>query len=165
MDKKIIIGLIGAFIAVILIGVVILSLPEQEKGDNLTPIVEASASIDENKFDWGEIGINDGNVENIFEIKNEGTKPLTLYSVYTSCMCTTAQLILDEQESPLFGMHDNSNYIMEVSPGKTATLKVVFDPAFHGPEETGAITRQINIKTNDINNPELIFTLTADVIK
>jgi len=165
MDKKIIIGLIGTFLAVIILAVVAFSLPEQGSETNLEASADAKAVTDEVRHDWGEIGINDGNVEKVFDIKNEGTEPLMLYGVFTSCMCTTAQLSLDEKSSPIFGMHDNSNYVLEVPPGKTVKLKVVFDPMYHGPSGVGPITRQIMVKTNDKNNPEMDFMLTANVVR
>lgn len=165
MDKKILIGLAGAFLAVVIIGAVVLSLPDQGSNSNLTPTADAKVEVSEINHDWGEIGIDDGNVEKVFEIKNDGTKPLALYNVYTSCMCTTAQLILDDQDSPLFGMHDKSSYVMEVPPGKSAKLKVVFDPAYHGPSGVGPITREVIVKTNASESPEINFVLTANVVR
>lgn len=123
----------------------------------------ARVFVEETSYKWRQVGINDGNVEKIFEIKNSGTETLVLSDVITSCMCTTAQLILSGEESPVFGMHSKSNYEMEVPAGETAELKVVFDPAFHGPGGVGPINRQIKVATNDLNNPELNFMLTAVV--
>jgi hypothetical protein len=166
MDKKIILGIVIALIVVLIGGILVIS-DESSKQDSGVTVATADAKVEinESKYDWGEIGINDGNVEKVFDIKNNGTKPLALFSVYTSCMCTTAQLILDDQSSPLFGMHDASSYVMEVPPGKSAKLKVVFDPAFHGPEGTGPITREIIMKTNDISSSEIKFMLIANVVK
>lgn len=124
---------------------------------------EAKAAVKETSYDWGKIGLNGGNVEKVFEIKSEGTQPLKLSNISTSCMCTTAQLILGDETSPLFGMHPNSSYILEVPPKKSAKLKVVFDPAFHGPSGVGVISRQVTVSTNDPKNPELNFMSTAMV--
>jgi len=121
------------------------------------------AATDETSYDWGEIGINGGNVEKTFEIKNEGSEVLKLSDVVTSCMCTTARLSLGDDVSPEFGMHDKSSYIMEVAPGKAAQLTVTFDPAYHGPSGVGPITRQIEVHTNDPENPVLNYMLSAVV--
>ena len=129
-----------------------------EANENVNAVVEKTSQA------WGNIGINDGNVEAEFEIKNEGSDTLKLSDVTTSCMCTTAQIITDE-ESPVFGMHTKSDYIAEVAPGESARLKVVFDPAFHGPSGVGPITRQVKMATNDPDNPEINYMLTANVTK
>ena len=124
---------------------------------------EAQAVASATSFDWGEIGLNDGNVEKVFEIKNNGTQPLSLSNVSTSCMCTTAQLSLGDETSPLFGMHTKADYSLKVPPERSAKLKVVFDPAFHGPSGVGPIIRQVMVSTNDPVSRELTFMLTAVV--
>jgi len=123
----------------------------------------ARVEISEKSYDWGEIQINEGAVERVFEIKNTGSGELSLSNISTSCMCTTAQLILGDESSPEFGMHTKSSYVMNVPEGQTAQLKVVFDPAFHGPSGVGPINRQIKVETNDPSTPELNFMLTAIV--
>jgi len=126
---------------------------------------QAKAEAGETNYDWGEIKINGGNAEKVFLIKNTGTGPLILSSVSTSCMCTTAQVIINGKESPFFGMHQKSSWMGEVSAGREAELKIVFDPAFHGPSGVGVMTRQIEVATNDKNNPKLEFTLKGNVVK
>lgn len=161
MNNKIILGLVLVTI-VIITGAVFLLSGQEEKVE-IDTSSKAKTTIDQSSYDWGEIGLNDGNVEKTFDIKNEGSENLKLFGVTTSCMCTTAQLILDDKSSPKFGMHDKSSYVLEVPPGETANLKVVFDPAFHGPSGVGPINRQITVATNDPNNPELKYMLTAVV--
>lgn len=163
MDKFIV-GVILVSIVALIGGASLVS-----KGNTETTNVPASKNtevvINETSHDWGEIGINDGNVEKLFKIKNEGSETLKLSNVVTSCMCTTAQLSLEDNASPVFGMHSKSSYIFEIPSGKTAELKVTFDPAFHGPSGVGPISRQITVKTNDVDKPELNFMLTAMVSK
>lgn len=137
------------------------SAKDQEVKSEMTS--EASISVNESSYDWGDIGIDDGNVEKTFQITNDGSDTLKLFEITTSCMCTTARLSLDEQESPEFGMHDKSDYVLEIPPGKTAELTVTFDPAFHGPSGVGPINRQISVKTNSSEKPTLQFLLTAMV--
>jgi len=127
--------------------------------------IDANAKVvaEETAHEWGEINLNDGNVQKVFKITNSGTAPLVLSNVATSCMCTTAELSLGEEKSPKFGMHTKSSYVLEVPAGETAELKVIFDPAFHGPSGVGPINRQVTVATNDPENPELNFMLTAMV--
>ena len=124
---------------------------------------QAKAITDNVIHDWGEIMMDNGNQEAFFTIKNEGTDPLQLYGITTSCTCTTAQLILGDNQSPPFGMHNKSAYIFEVPPQQEAQLKVVFDPAFHGPSGVGPINRQVKVSTNDPALPELQFMMTGTV--
>lgn len=163
MKQKIVLITIGIITFAILgAGAWLLSKPvgvEVEKSD------QAKAEVGETNYDWGEIKINGGNAEKVFFIKNAGTGPLKLSGVSTSCMCTTAQVIIDGKGSPFFGMHQKSSWIGEVPAGKQAELKIVFDPAFHGPSGIGQMTRQIEVDTNDKNNPKLEFTLKGNVVE
>lgn len=161
MDKKIIGVIIVVTVAFFVGGIYFAS--NTSNTAQMESDLEAKATISETSFGWGEIGIDDGNVEKTFEIKNEGTSPLVLTNIVTSCMCTTAQLSLEDRVSPVFGMHTKSAYKLEVPPQETAKLKVVFDPAFHGPDGVGPITRQVVVETNDSENAELNFMLTATV--
>ena len=126
---------------------------------------QAAMSVDSNRYDWGTIDLNGGIVSKSFAIENNGSTPLKLYEVKTSCMCTTAQLKTPSQASPKFKMHEKSSYVFEVNPGETAELVVEFDPAFHGPGGTGPINRTVSLNTNDAKNPALSFNLTANVVK
>lgn len=144
-------------------GVFVLSRQKEE--EPLMTNAQTEAKVEETAHDWGEIKLNGGDVEKVFKITNNGTEDLILTNVVTSCMCTTAQLILDDETSPYFGMHTKSSYKLLVPPRKTAQLKVVFDPAYHGPSGVGSITRQVSVETNDPDKPELNFMLTAIVRK
>lgn len=135
-----------------------------------TPVVEvvdsknALAEVEEWVYDWGTIELQGGNVSKSFKIANTGSDPLQLSEVQTSCMCTTAEISIDGQVSPKFGMHGKSKWVGEVPPGGEAELTVTFDPAFHGPSGVGDITRQVSLKTNDVSKPELVFNLSAKVV-
>ncbi len=124
---------------------------------------EARLAAANTVYDWGEIPIDGGDVETTFEIKNEGSDILKLFNVVTSCTCTTAELQVGDKRSPVFGMHTKSPYIAEVPPGETAQLRVIYDPAFHGPQGVGVIERQVKVQTNDAAQPELVFNLSAVV--
>jgi hypothetical protein len=161
-ESHIIAGVIIGTVVVIGGGVLIAGKANQ--ASQIGQTAEAKAAISSATHSWGDIPINDGNVEATFAITNEGTSPLQLFNVSTSCMCTTAQLEVDGRKSPEFGMHTKARYVTEVPAGGTAQLRVVFDPAFHGPQGVGAITRQVKLQTNDASQPELMVTLNGTVI-
>jgi hypothetical protein len=126
---------------------------------------EAQAAVEETSFDWGQVPINGGDVVKTFAITNEGKQPLKLYNIQTSCICTTAQLILGQKKSARFGMHQPSSAVFEVEPGQTANLEVVFDPDFHGPGGLGPISRQVSVETNDQEQSKIIFNLKGTVVR
>ncbi len=125
----------------------------------------AQADVESGDYDWGDIGIGDGVVEHEFVIENKGTSPLKLTNVRTSCSCTTAQITIKGTSSPYFGMHTTSSWIGEVNPDEGATLSVVFDPAYHGPDALGPIERLVAVETNDSTQPVLEFKLTGNVVE
>lgn len=132
----------------------------------ITTSQNAKADVaDPTSYDWGNILMNNGNVTKTFTIKNTGTDTLKLFNVKTSCHCTVANITINGVASQYFGMSGVSSWIGEVSPKEEAKLTAVFDPAFHGPQGVGPITRFVSIETNDPGNAKLTFTLTGTVIK
>lgn len=129
----------------------------------ITSSQNVALSVDQNTYDWGTINMKDGNVSKAFIIKNTGTDILKLTKVKTSCHCTKAWIIINGDSSPAFGMNTVSPWVGELAPGGEAELSIVFDPAYHGPNGIGPITRYISVDTNDPKNRTLEFTLTADV--
>lgn len=114
----------------------------------------------------GTISMADGLLEHTFEIKNVGEGDLKISEIRTSCMCTTVRLRVGDKLSRGFGMHDNSTLWSEkIAPGETGYLEVTFDPNFHGPEGTGPVTRVVYVSTNDLENKDIEFILTADVVE
>ena len=164
-DKKIIILMILS-IVIILLGAIFIVGP----GSSGTPSVSASNNakaytLDPTSFDWGIIDFNSDIATKEFKIKNKGTDVLKLYNIRTSCHCTKAQIVVEGDESPYFGMSGVSSWIGEVKPGKEARLIVKFDQRYHGPQGVGLINRFVSIETNDKGNPKLTFTLTGNVVK
>lgn len=163
MNIKIIVGFILG--TVILIGgsYALLTLTDTaskiKSSSNVKAIITSKTD-----HDWGTIGINDGKVSATYTIKNDGTEPLKIFNVVTSCACTTAQIKIGDTTSPEFGMHTKSQYVSEIPPGKTAEVIATYDPAFHGPSGVGAISREITMETNDKSNPQLVFTAEANVV-
>lgn len=125
----------------------------------------AKAEVLETSFAWGEIAYEGPKATKTFKIKNSGAETLKLSNVKTSCTCTSAQIVIDNQKSPLFSMHGTSNWIGEVPVGKEAELMVIFDQQFHGPSGVGPIERIISVETNDAQNSKLEFNLKGNVVK
>ena len=156
-DKKIIILMIISTIVSLFGGIFFLtkttSTPQITVSQNAKAYVPNSTS-----FDWGIIPMSKGNVTKAFTIKNTGTDTLKLFNIKTYST-------INGTDSPSFGMDGLSSWIGEVSGGKEAKLTVVFDPAYHGPQEVGPINRFVSVETNDKANTKLTFTLTGNVIK
>lgn len=163
-DKKIIIGFV-IFTLLILGGGIYVLIQSTTSPVVIKSSQNARILVDQKTFDWGQIPYSGGNATKTFTIKNTGTDNLKLTNIKTSCACTYAQLIIDGKISPKFSMHTTSSWVGEVTAGKEASLTVVFDPSFHGPTGVGPIERLISMQTNDINNPNLEFSLKGVVIK
>lgn len=163
-EKKIIIGVI--LFTIFLLGGSIFVLSNggiNAQAINITQ--NAKVNISEKQFDWGSIQYSGPKATKVFTIKNSGTEPLQLTKVKTSCTCTTAQISIDGNNSPLFSMHAGSPWVGEVAPGKEAQIEIVFDQTFHGPSGVGPIERYITVETNDANQPNIEFYLKGNVIK
>ncbi|MFA6136332.1 MAG: DUF1573 domain-containing protein [Candidatus Paceibacterota bacterium] len=117
-------------------------------------------------YDFGQVIMNAGNVEHKFVLQNNSSEPITVGEISTSCMCTTVFMEYDGKSDGPFGMsgHDIKRTAgITIEPGKSADLKVVFDPAAHGPSGTGFIQRNIYINTNSIAQPQVVFEISGTV--
>lgn len=112
-----------------------LTLGKHEMGASIVPTAPIPPEgppklvLAEHFYDFGTIPATNP-VEHTFPVRNEGKGTLTISRVYTTCGCTTAEL---------------SSRV--IPPGKVATLKVVYDPAFH--EVTGEVRRSVILEHND----------------
>lgn len=114
-------------------------------------------------YDFGKVLAAGGNVEKGFEVRNDGISPLSISGLETSCDCTTAKLKIGDEESPIFGMHNNSSdWSASLEPGKAAELIVIFDPNFHQ-DASGPITRTVTIFSNDPLKSKETVTVYADI--
>lgn len=118
----------------------------------------------EGSFDFGSISMAAGNVSRRFWFRNESVAPVRLTRIYTSCMCTTATLVVADRIVNRYGMpgHGILPAVNEtLAPGAAAYIDAVFDPAAHGPAGLGRTNRVVTIE-NDAGAPlELHFS--ADV--
>ncbi len=127
------------------------SLPKESQQANLAQGFQGSLSSQELTFDFGQVSMAKGKVSHEFKIKNEGQGPAKIERIYTSCMCTEATLLKDGKEWGPYGMPGHGfvpkvNQIM--NPGQEAIIKVVFDPAAHGPAGIGKAVRGVIIEND-----------------
>lgn len=162
MERKFVIGVIGMTVILLTLGVI----AAMKWPGNRAEVSGGGAQLEikDRRYDWGEIPINAGKVEKIFEVKNAGRTVLELANFVTSCECTTVEVKTATEASPVFGMHTKSAWKGEVAAGEAAEIKVIFDPAFHGPTGKGAMTRMVKFETNDNKNREVELLLTGKVI-
>lgn len=119
------------------------------------------------KFEFGTIAMKDGNVSKIFDVENEGTEPITINKVYTSCMCTTAK-ITDARGNTngpfgMLGHGGASKAEVVIGAGETAQVEVIFNPAAHGPSGVGLASRTVYLETNSIQTPKVELNFKANV--
>ena len=88
---------------------------------------KAVISAEETSYNFGVIKETDGKVSHTFAITNTGDMPLVITRVIASCGCTTPEW----PKEP-------------VAPGKSAEIKVTFDPA----NRPGPFTKTISIYSN-----------------
>jgi len=126
--------------------------------------------IEETFFNFGKVSLEEGLVEHKFKVINRGEEAVMIEKIYTSCMCTTA-LVLDEEDVEMagpFGMPGHGVSVkteINVLPGEEKLIKAVFDPAAHGPAGIGLARRSIYLETNSSSSPKVEFVFEATVIK
>lgn len=161
--KNVLIGIVLVLVVFIFLGGTAYGLAQLSTNVEVVIEDDAVASVSESQYDWGTIRMYDGMATKVFKVKNTGSKTLKLYNATTSCACTTVQVKTATQQTPALNMHGKSNVVIEIAPGEEAAVEVVFNPAYHGPSGVGAISRVASMKTNDPQQPELKFNLTAVV--
>jgi len=155
--KDIIIG-ISISIA-ILGGLIWLARPQAPAVSNFAALAPENLSAvgleaEYNSYDFGAISMAAGNVNHGFKIKNADVKPNQITKIYTSCMCTTAYLLIKDKRFGPFGMPGHGfvppvNKIIDA--GEEATIEVIFDPAAHGPAGIGPIQRTVYVEQENQN--------------
>ncbi|MDO8430107.1 MAG: DUF1573 domain-containing protein [bacterium] len=103
-------------------------------------------------YDFGPVSMLKGNVEHEFVINNTTDTDLAITQAETSCMCTRAILKLpDGKEKGPFGMPGHGftpSINAVVRPDEKLSVRVIFDPAAHGPAGIGRIEREVTLTTN-----------------
>lgn len=146
-----------------------LSSSKIDKKDIPAETAKATLVAGHYEYDMGTISMANGKVRHSYILKNEGPEALAISKVWTSCMCTNAQIKLSNGKiyGP-FGMsggHGGSaDTSIDVPAGEEFELISEFDPNAHGPDAVGSIQRSVFIKTNAAKEP-LGLSFTADVVK
>jgi len=141
--------IIGAFIVTILlvVGLTFLVTTKQKTEAAIsTNPVEGIESNPQN-YDLGNVPYSGGLVTKEYEIKNSSGKDIKLLKIATSCMCTTASIIIGGKESSFYGMEMtgvvNPTLSLTVKNGETAKVTTRFDPAAHGLAGLGQVQRSV----------------------
>lgn len=121
-------------------------------------------AADVSHYDFGEISMAAGNVSYDYRIRNSGSEAVNVAKIYTSCMCTTAELIMGDLRKGPYGMPGhgvNPRINQTIDPGEEAVIRAVFDPAAHGPAGVGPVERVTYIEQKDGQVLELHFKATV----
>lgn len=167
MNRNIILGILG-LIVIVAGGAWALVFVLSGSGSEAAATSLGSLSAEETFFDFGEITMANGKVTHSFEVKNNGTEPLRINKVYTSCMCTTASVIDSfGKKRGVFGMpgHTSSSADIKVGVGEIIKVDAIFDPNAHGPSGVGLMERSIYVETNSSESPQLELSFRAVVAK
>ena len=145
---KNLITLVSITAVIIIIAAIFRPAPTENKS-----VADANSVLvsDATFYDFGEISMAKGTVAYEFKIQNSGNEKIDLDKIYTSCMCTSAWLIRGESRKGPFGMQGHGfappvNEFLE--SGEEAMVKVIFDPAAHGPAGVGTIERSVFLEGN-----------------
>lgn len=105
------------------------------------------------QVDLGDVSTKEGQVETSVIIKNAGRRDLIVDGLGTSCGCTTASVVNDGQEGPVFSAGTSpEGWSTTIRPGEAAELMIYYDPSFHGGAR-GPILREVYISSNDPVDP------------
>ena len=111
-------------------------------------------SLSPESYDFGDISQKEGITATFFELANKGKSDLVIDRIETSCGCTSAAIVYQEEEGPRFAMpghgidEEIGDWQISLAPGETAQLKVYYDPNAH-PDFRGAAIREVYIFSND----------------
>lgn len=113
---------------------------------------ESSLTASEVFYDFGTISMKSGDVSKEFTITNNTVRDVTLKTVLTSCMCTSAFIVkLDGGVKGPFKM-PGMGYVPPanetIKAGESRIIRVVYNPNAHGPAGIGQIDRFVNLTDN-----------------
>ncbi len=109
--------------------------------------------LEPQKVDLGEVSAAKGKVETSITIENAGQKDLIVEGLSTSCGCTSASVVNDGQEGPVFGTDTlPEDWSTTIRPGETAELRIYYDPNFHQ-NARGSMMREVYVSSNDPVDP------------
>ena len=152
------ISILLGFIVIVVVGLVWFS-NNSKNGAPTAAINETfngALTLEESKYDFGAVSMAKGKVSKEFALENKSAGDVNIGEVFTSCMCTEAELKAGNRTAGPFGMQGHglarkANLI--VKAGETLTVKTIFDPAAHGPAGVGPIERQVAVYTSAGKDP------------
>lgn len=113
---------------------------------------EGQLQVSEKLYDFGAISMAKGKVDHIFKVTNPTDKDINLKTITTSCMCTAAYIKSGDLEKGPFSM-PGMGYVPPadelIKAGESRDVRVVYDPAAHGPAGVGIIDRFVYLKDAD----------------
>ena len=166
-DKNRIIIFIG-IIVILLIGLFLYAKPNQNENKKInasTASAGGALKTSETLYDFGTISMKNGNVSKIFKVTNETAADISIPSLTTSCMCTSAYSIQPDGNKkgpfgmPGMGFVPKLNAILKA--GTSGEIEAVYDPNAHGPAGVGIIDRFIYLE--DESGHKIQFEIKANV--
>jgi len=141
-----VIGIVAVFGVIAWFSSKSLNKANSEPNHNLS----TSLSAKETNYDFGTVSMAAGKVAHSFEFTNTSSQPVLITSVSTSCMCTEATLFYKQDKIGPFAMvgMGKNDANEKISPGDSASIEVIFDPAAHGPAGVGTISRVVTVETD-----------------
>ena len=71
-----------------------------------------------------------------------------------------------QRESPAFDMFNNyPTWTETLTPGEEATLRVTFDPSYHGPQRLGFMQKAIRITAGELSQPLAEIQVSVTVVE
>lgn len=144
----------------LLAGFVWIAKPNSDSASDQELAVATSLEADEQTYDFGEITMADGKTTHEFHVTNTSSEAVTINGMYTSCMCTEAELHhLEEVHGP-FGMpgHGAMPHLEEkIDSGEEFIVNAIYDPNAHGPAGVGPVDRSVYVETSNGEQLELQF--------
>jgi len=159
---------------IVIFGIIVLTINKDSKPQaNAVNVesVDSSYKLDKTHYSFGSVSQKNGNVETYYNLTNAGASDIYVKKLYTSCMCTQAQIeFSDGSKTALNGMlghGPDSNLLVgkTIKAGETVKIRAVFDPNAHGPQGIGFIKRNITLETNLKVEPIIQVSFDADVTK
>jgi hypothetical protein len=123
------------------------------ESDSPSGLVIVPQEHDLGQVKYGEVPTAD------FEVRNQGRKEITITRISTSCGCTTATVIGQEEATA-------SGKPIQLETGESLVMRVAFNPAIHGDDtDLGQVKRVIYVTTDNPDQPEVQATIEAEVYK
>ena len=122
-------------------------------------VSKSALTAAETLYDFGTISMKNGNVTKEFTVTNPTSQDITISTVLTSCMCTTAFIVKpDGSVKGPFGM-PGMGYVPPanetIKAGESRIIRVVYDPNAHGPAGVGRIDRFVTLTDSSNGTLEL----------